>query len=131
MAEDKGCPEENSGLQKQHSNHEAQMQSQKAGNEQGQTESAVEDDVHNLGESFSFTRLIYASQSEAVWESEAVAEKSFDRALSLAKAAWSERSIWLKPVLWIGRREDFEKSRCNLEWRCHLEALAAARGVAS
>jgi len=66
MAEDKGCPEESSGLQKQHSNHEAQMQSQKAGNEQGQTESAVEDDVHNLGESFSFTRLIYASQSEAV-----------------------------------------------------------------
>ena len=48
MAEDKGCPEENSGLQKQHSNHEAQMQSQKAGNEQGQIESAVEDDVHNL-----------------------------------------------------------------------------------
>ena len=46
MAEDKGCPEENSGLQKQHSNHEAQMQSQKAGNEQGQAESAVEDDVH-------------------------------------------------------------------------------------
>jgi hypothetical protein len=42
------------------------MQSQKAGNEQEQTESAVEDDVHNLGESFSFTRLIYASQSEAV-----------------------------------------------------------------
>ena len=67
MAEDKGCPEENSGLQKQHSNHEAQMQSQKAGNEQGQAESAVEDDVHNLGESFSFTRLIYASQS-VLWE---------------------------------------------------------------
>ena len=75
------------------------MQSQKAGNEQEQTESAVEHDVHNLGESFSFTRLIYASQSEAVQGSEAVAEKSFDRALSLAKAAWSERSVWLKPVL--------------------------------
>ena len=66
MAEDKGCPEENSGLQKQHSKHEAPMQSQKAGNEQEQTESAVENDVHNLGESFSFTRLIYASHSEAV-----------------------------------------------------------------
>ena len=50
----------------QHIKHEAPMQSQKAGNEQEQTESAVEDDVHNLGESFSFTRLIYASQSEAV-----------------------------------------------------------------
>ena len=66
MAEDKGCPEENSGLQKQHSKHEAPMQSQKAGNEQEQTESAVEDDVHNLGESFPFTRLSYASQSDAV-----------------------------------------------------------------
>ena len=66
MAEDKGCPEENSGLQKQHSNHEAQMQSQKAGNEPEQTESAVEDDVHYLGETFSSTRLIYALQSESV-----------------------------------------------------------------
>ena len=54
MAEDKGCPEENSVCRKQHSNHEAQMQSQKAGKEQGQAESAVEHDVHNLGESFSF-----------------------------------------------------------------------------
>ena len=49
------------------------MQSHKAGNEQEQTESAVEDDVHNLGESFSFTRLIYDFKSEA--ESQAVAEK--------------------------------------------------------
>ena len=50
------------------------MQSQKAGNEPEQTESAVEDDVHSLGETFSFTRLIYTLQSEPVKESEAVAE---------------------------------------------------------
>ena len=77
------------------------MQSQKAGKRARAkaSESAVEDDVHNLGENFSFIRLINALQSEAVKESEAVAEKSFDRALSLAKTAWSERSIWLEPVL--------------------------------
>ena len=55
MAEDKGCPEENSGLQKQHSNHEAQMQSQKAGNEQEQTEivetkrEQIEDELADIG----------------------------------------------------------------------------------
>ena len=47
------------GCRKQHSKHKAPMQSQKAGNEPEQTESAVEDDVHNLVESFSFPRLIY------------------------------------------------------------------------
>ena len=40
------------GCRKQHSKHKAPMQSQKAGNEPEQTESAVEDDVHNLGETY-------------------------------------------------------------------------------
>ena len=73
MAEDKGCPEENSGLQKQHSNHEAQMQSQKAGNEQGQTESAVEDDVHNLGESFDLGRAKLCRRAK-LWQKKASTE---------------------------------------------------------
>ena len=81
--------------------------------------------MHNLGESFSFTRLICALQSEAVKEGEAVAEKGFDRALSLAEAAWTERSY----LAGTGAVDRPRRSRCEVALQFGMvELLSAGRG---